>query len=118
MAGVIALMALISLLLGCLIYNKKKKRRLHIRYVVIQYASLKMLVVLECFIVLRRSLEELLCQTPTFIALILFNFSARNERLCHTYHGGGTVEMQQFDKHGYYFCNLLYAYQNILLQYA
>ena len=48
----IALMAWVSLLLGCLIYNKKRKRRrLHIRYVVIQYASLKMLVILECLIV-------------------------------------------------------------------
>ena len=48
----IALMAWVSLLLGCLIYNKKRKRRrLHIRYVVIQYASLIMLVILECFIV-------------------------------------------------------------------
>ena len=111
-------MALISLLLGCLIYNKKRKRRLHIRYVVIQYASLKMLVILECFIVVRRSLEELLCQCPTFIALILFLFSSRNERMSHTYEGGVTMEMQQFDKHGYYLCNLLYACQNILLQYA
>ena len=118
-SGSIALMALVCLLLGCLIYNKKRKRRrLHMRYVVIQHAFLKMLVILECFIVVRWSLEELLCQSPTLIALILFNFSARNECLCHTYEGGVEVEMQQFDKHGYYFCNLLYACQNILLQYA
>ena len=118
MVGVIALMALAIPLLGCLIYNEKRKRRLHIRYVVIQYASLKMLVVLECFIVARRSLEELLCQSPTLIALILLIFSAHSERLCHAYEGGVEVEMQQFDKHGYYFCNLLYACQNILLQHA
>ena len=40
--GVLALIALAIPLLGCLIYCKKKKtRKLDIRYVVIQYASLK-----------------------------------------------------------------------------
>ena len=40
--GFLALIALFIPLLGCLIYCKKKKtRKLDIRYVVIQYASLK-----------------------------------------------------------------------------
>ena len=55
-------------------------------------------------------LEELnMCQSPIQNAryLILVIFRARNEQMSHAYHGGVTVEMQQFDKHGYYFCNLL-----------
>ena len=57
-AGVIALIVLVIPLLGCLIYNKKRKRRLHIRYVVIQYTS-------ECFIAVCGAPKEL-CQSMTF----------------------------------------------------
>ena len=45
--------------------------------------------------------------TECMLNLILVIFSARNERMSHTYHGDVTVEMQQFDKDGYYFCDLL-----------
>ena len=46
--GVIALMSLVILLLGCLIYyQKRKSRKLHIRYSVILYASLKMTFVIR-----------------------------------------------------------------------
>ena len=41
------------------------------------------------------------------VKFILFVFSARLQQFSHTYQGGVDVELQQFDKHGYYFCNLL-----------
>jgi len=41
------------------------------------------------------------------ILFFLFSCSAHNEGLSHTYQEDVKVEMQQFDKHGYYFCNLL-----------
>ena len=41
-------------------------------------------------------------------AMFLFSFSVLDEPSSHTYDARGEkVEMQQFDKHGYYFCNLL-----------
>ena len=45
--GVLVLIVLVIPLLGCLIYCKKKKtRELDTRYVVIQYASLKMMLII------------------------------------------------------------------------
>ena len=41
------------------------------------------------------------------VDLVFFISSAHNERVSHTYEGGANAEMQQFDKHGNYFCNLL-----------
>ena len=39
-----------------------------------------------------------------------FIFSVLDEPSSHTYDvRGENVEMQQFDKHGYYFCNLLFC---------
>ena len=53
-----------------------------------------------------------MCQKHNYVEMVIlctyFTFSVLDEPSTHTYEGrGANVEMQQFDKPGYHFCNLL-----------